>query len=178
MCCLFFTTQNSLSLYIIYNYSITWKIRFSRKYKVFDETIKMLSRIFDECDNLFHMWYKCLNIIKQENEDFISYIGTINSWIELFKIDKISKDIFKCLIFVQRLTTLKDKNINSRILTIMEQDPEITLQKVTEECHRLINVKHYNTHIKKKNISHVQRIKQQRVPKSKEKKLSMQSLQW
>ena len=53
----------------------------------------------------------------------------------------------------------------------MEQDPEITLQKITEDCQRLINVKHDNTRIEeKKNILHVQRIKQQRVPKSKQKK--------
>ena len=52
----------------------------------FDKTIKMLSRIFNECDCLFHTRCKCLNIIKQENEDFISYTGTVNSHCELFKI--------------------------------------------------------------------------------------------
>jgi len=134
----------------------------------FDETIKTLSKIFDERDSLFHTRYKCLNIVKLENEDFVSYAGTVNSQCELFKINEISKDMFKCLIFVQGLTAPKDKDIRSRILTIMEQDPEITLQKVTEECQRLINVKRDNSHIEEKNISQVQRIKQ-RVPKSKEK---------
>ena len=99
----------------------------------------------------------------RKNEDFVSYVGTINSQCEQFKINEISKDIFKYLIFVQGLTAPKDKDICSRILTIMERDPEITLQKVIVECQRLINVKCDNTRIEEK-ISHVQRIKQQRVP--------------
>ena len=44
---------------------------------------------------------------------------------------KFQKDIFECLILVKRLTALKDKDISSRISTIMERDPETTLQKVT-----------------------------------------------
>ena len=68
--------------------------------------------------------------------------------------------------FVQGLTAPKDKDIRSRILTIMEKDPEITLQNVTTECQRLINVKRDNTRIEEK---YKKRIKQQRVPKSKEK---------
>ena len=93
----------------------------------------------------------CLNSIKQENEDFVSYVGTINSQCKLFKINEIAKDmLFKCLIFIQGLTASKDKDICSRILTIIEQDPEITLQKVTEESQRLINIKHDNTCIEEK----------------------------
>ena len=119
----------------------------------FDETIKTLSRIFDERDSLFHTRYKSLNNIKRENEDFISYTGTVNSQCELFKINEISKDMFKGLIFVQRLIAPKDKEIRSRILTIMEQDPETTLQKVTEEFQRLINVKRDNTRIEEKYLA-------------------------
>ena len=78
--------------------------------------------------------------------------------------------MFKCLIFVQGLTTPKDKEIRSRILTIMEQDPNITLQKVTEECQRLINIKKDNTRIEEKCISRVQTVKQQKWIKNKEQK--------
>ena len=45
----------------------------------FDKTFKTLSRIFDERDSIFHTRYKYLNIIKQEKEDFVSYIGTVKS---------------------------------------------------------------------------------------------------
>ena len=53
----------------------------------------------------------------------------------------------------------KDKDNRFSILIILKQDPEITLQKITEECQRLINVKRDNKRIDEKNISHVQRNK-------------------
>lgn len=68
--------------------------------------------------------------------------------------------MFKCLIFVQGLTSSKDKEIRSRILSIMNQDIEITLQKVTEECQKLLNLKQDNTSIEEKNVDKIQRVKQ------------------
>ena len=127
----------------------------------FDETIDTLSKIFDKRDSLFHSRYKCLNLQKSEAEDYLEYACTVNRLCEEFKLNEISADLFKCLIFVQGLTTPRDKDIRSRILTIMESDPNITLQKVTEECQRLINVKRDNTRIEEKNIYKVQHVKRQ-----------------
>ena len=56
----------------------------------FDKTIKT-SRISNKHDSLFHMRYKCLNIIKQENEDFTSYDSMVNSQCELLKINEIQR---------------------------------------------------------------------------------------
>lgn len=100
---------------------------------LFKETIKILSGIFDERGSLFHIRHKCLNIVKQENEDFVTYAGNVNTQCELLKLGDLSVNIFKCLIIIQGLTVAKDKDIRSRILTIMEEHPEIMLQKVTEE---------------------------------------------
>ena len=83
----------------------------------------------------------------------------VNSQCELFKLGILSIDMFKCLIFVSRLIAVKNKDIRSMILTIIEQDPEITPKKVTEECKRLINVKRSNTQIEDKNLSRFQAIK-------------------
>ena len=86
----------------------------------------------------------------------MTYEGNINSQYELFKLSDLLIDIFKCLIFVQGLTVVKDKDIRCRILTKIEREPEITQQKVTEECYKLINVKKKdNTQIEEKNISRV-----------------------
>ena len=63
----------------------------------------------------------------------MTYTGNVNSQRELNKLGDLSIDMFKCLIFVQGLTALKDKDIRSKILTMVEQDPEIMLQKLTEE---------------------------------------------
>ena len=99
----------------------------------------------------------------------MTYAGNVNSRCELFKLGDLSIGMFKCLIFVQGLTAVKNKDIRSRILTMMEQDPEITQQKATEECQRLINVKRDNTRIEEKNISRVQTIKQPKFTKNKVK---------
>ena len=37
----------------------------------------------------------------------------------------------------------------------MEQDPDITLKKITEECQRMLNIKNNNFAIQEKDISHV-----------------------
>ena len=41
----------------------------------------------------------------------------------------------------------------------MEQDPEITLQKITEECQRMLNIKHYNFTVEEKDISCVHAVR-------------------
>ena len=50
----------------------------------FEETIETLSKTFGERDSLFHTRYKCLNIIK-DDEDFIAYTGKVNAQCERFK---------------------------------------------------------------------------------------------
>ena len=54
-------------------------------------------------------------------------------------------------------------------LTIIEQDPEMNLQKVTEECQKLINVKRDTTRIEGKVTSQVQVVKQKTFLKNKGK---------
>ena len=81
----------------------------------FEET---LSKIFGECDCLFHTRYKCFNIIKEDYEDFVAYAGKVNAQCERFKLKDLKEDMFKCLIFVQ------DKVIRLKILTMLKQDTE------------------------------------------------------
>ena len=135
----------------------------------FSETVKMLCSIFGERDSLFHTRYKCLNMQKEETDDIVTYAGKVNALCELFKLKDLSVDMFKCYIFVQGLTALRDKDLRSRILSIMEQDPEMNLQKVTEECQKLINVKKDTTRIEGKVTSQVQVVKQNTFLKNKGK---------
>ena len=101
----------------------------------------MLCSIFGERDSLFHTRYKCLNTQKEETDNIVTYAGKVNALCELFKLKDLSVDMFKCYIFVQGLTAPRDKDLRSRILSIMEQDPEMNLQKVTEECQKVQVVK-------------------------------------
>ena len=135
----------------------------------FIETVEILSKIFDKRYNLFHMQYKCLNIIKKVDDDFATYAGMVNAYCEAFKLKELSSDMFKCLISVQGLTALKYKEITSRILIFMGQDLNIALQKVTEECQQLINIKKDNNQIEEKSISLVQTVRQQKWIKIKKK---------
>ena len=97
-------------------------------------------------------------MVKREDEDFVTYAGNVNRMCERFMLHDLSIDRFKCLVFVQGLTSSKDKNIRSRILTKLEQGSEVTLQKVTEECQKMVNLKHDNTQIEEKDISRVHAI--------------------
>ena len=51
---------------------------------LFEETIETLSKMFGEWDSLFHTRYKCLNIIKEDDEDFVAYAGKVNAQCERF----------------------------------------------------------------------------------------------
>ena len=90
--------------------------------EMFEETIETLSKIFGEWDSLFHTRYKCLNIIIEDDEDFIAYAVKVNAQCKQIKLKDLKEDMFKCLIFVQGLTLNKDKVIRSKILTMLEQD--------------------------------------------------------
>ena len=65
--------------------------------------------------------------------------------------------MFKCLVFVQELTASYDKDIRSWILNKMEQELDITLQKIAEECQRTLNIKNDNFATEKKDISRFMR---------------------
>ena len=134
----------------------------------FEETINCLSSIFGERNSVFHTRYKCLNIVKGEDEDFVTYAGNVNKQCELFRLQDLTPNAFKCLLFVQGLTASRDKDIRSRILTKLEQDPDITLQKITEECQRILNVKHDNKQIEEKDISRVQVVRRKHFKSVKE----------
>ena len=53
------------------------------------------------------------------------------------------------------MTESRGKDIRSKLLSKMEQDPNITLQKVMEEAQRIVNLKHDNTKIEEKVISYI-----------------------
>ena len=95
-------------------------------------TIIFLSCIISKRNRLFHTRYKCLNL-RKEDEDFVSFAGNVNQQCERFNLKDLSIDMFKCFVFVHGLAANRNKDICSRILNKMEQDPDITLQKITEE---------------------------------------------
>lgn len=43
---------------------------------------------------------------------------------------------------MQKLTSSKDADISSRILTKFNQEKELTLQTFADECERILNLRH------------------------------------
>ena len=112
-----------------------------------------MSSIFSKRNCLFHTRNKCLNLRKQEDEDFVSFAGNINQQCERFNLKDLSIDIFECLVFVQGLTASHDKDIHLQISNKMEHDTDIILQKIMEEYEHMLNIKHNNFTIEEKDIS-------------------------
>ena len=98
------------------------------------ETVETLNKIFDEHTSLFNARFNCPSITKCDAEDFTTYTGFVNKQYERFKISTITDEQLKCLIFACGLRSASDRDVHTRILSKIEQNPNITLQQVTEEC--------------------------------------------
>ena len=74
----------------------------------FDETLKLLTELFSLKTSLFHKRWKCLNLIKNDEDDFATYVAVENKHCDEFKLSKLTADNFKCLVFAQGLTSGRD----------------------------------------------------------------------
>ena len=72
---------------------------------------------------------------------FVTHAGIVNKHCEKFKLQSLTEDQFKCLIFACSLTSPCDAQSRTRFLAKLEQDPDITLQSITTDCLQLINLK-------------------------------------
>lgn len=81
---------------------------------------------------------------KKETEDFTAYTATVNKLCEDFKINKMTADEFKCLIFFLGLKNPKEADIRSRLHNKMDSGvtPPMTLNALGEEAARLVTLKH------------------------------------
>ena len=57
----------------------------------------------------------------------------VNKNCEDFKLGELSADNFKYLIFAQGLVSAKDAEIGRRVLSKLENEPDLTLQKLAED---------------------------------------------
>ena len=58
-----------------------------------------------------------------------------------FKLAELTADDLKCLIFAQSLVSTGDAEVRRRVLTKLENEQGLTLQKLAEDCQRVISVK-------------------------------------
>lgn len=115
----------------------------------FDQTVQTLTQIFGEQASLFSTRYNCLKLTKSDSHDFVTHAGIVNKECERFKLATMTPDQLKSLVFVCSLQSHSDADIRTRILHKLEQEPDMTLQAITTECQRLINLKHDTRMIEK-----------------------------
>lgn len=105
----------------------------------FAETVKYLKTYFGSTKSLFSIRMECLNMIKPDGEDLITYASKVNKAVEDGKFAEMTNDQWKCLIFVQSLTGPEDGDLRHRLLSMLDKDEfaELTLSKMLEEAHRM-----------------------------------------
>ncbi|XP_055584914.1 uncharacterized protein LOC129737775 [Uranotaenia lowii] len=120
----------------------------------FEETVEKLKQLFGTRISLFSKRYNCFQLVKQPEEDFVAYAGTVNKRCEDFELSRITSDQFKTLIFIRGLQSSKDSDIRTRLLSKLESDEgDCKLETLIIECQRLQNLKHDTALVEQKQPS-------------------------
>ena len=120
----------------------------------FLETVKLLSELFSSKTTLFHKRWKCLNLTKRDSDDFLSFASVINKNFDDFKLGELSADNF-----AQGLVSAKDAEIRRRVLSKLENKTDLTLQKLAENCKRIVSVRKDFWKIEKSGVAYVRKVK-------------------
>ena len=125
----------------------------------FLETVKLLSELFSTKMSLFHKRWKCLNLTKRDSDDYLGFTSVVNKNCNDFKQGELSADNFTCLIFAQGLVSAKDAEIKRRVLSKLENEPDLTLQKLAEDCQRIVSVRKDSKNIEESGVAYVRKVK-------------------
>ena len=67
-------------------------------------------------------------------QDFLTFASSTNKLCNDFKQAELTADDFKSLIFAQGLVSAADAEVRWRVLTKLENEQGLTLQKLGEDC--------------------------------------------
>jgi len=81
----------------------------------FKETVQTLSKIFGSQSSLFSRRYRCLQLVKTEADDIISYAAKVNRACEDSEFHNMKADHFKCLVFICGLKGQTYADIRARL---------------------------------------------------------------
>ena len=74
----------------------------------FQEAVKLLTDLFPPPKtSLFHKRRKCLNLVREENEDFTVFAANVNKSCDDFKLAELSADNFKYFVFLSGINFTK-----------------------------------------------------------------------
>ncbi|XP_062708834.1 uncharacterized protein K02A2.6-like [Aedes albopictus] len=108
----------------------------------FDDTVSKLKSLFGTPESVISRRYRCLRVKKQATEDYKMFACRVNKLCVEFELGKLSEDQFKCLMFVCGLKAESDAEIRTRLLSRIEERDDVTLEQISDECQRLLNIKH------------------------------------
>uniref|UniRef100_A0A183S8H8 NR LBD domain-containing protein n=1 Tax=Schistocephalus solidus TaxID=70667 RepID=A0A183S8H8_SCHSO len=94
----------------------------------FDEIVKQNSETFRENSSLFNIRYQCLKLVKNYTDDFLTLASIVDCEWENFKLQTMTEDQLKCLIFVCALQSPRDAEIRTHLLSRVEPDPDAILR--------------------------------------------------
>ena len=114
--------------------------------------------LFSPKTSLFHKRWQCLNLTRKEGEGYTTFASVVNKHCDDFRLAELSADNFKCLIFNQGLVSTKDAKIRRRILNILGNEPNITLQQIAEDCQRNASVNQDSKIFKDLGIAQIRKI--------------------
>ncbi|KAA3676508.1 uncharacterized protein DEA37_0007238 [Paragonimus westermani] len=113
----------------------------------FADTVEKLTRIFGDTRSLFNARFQRLQLAKRDDDDFVTYAGLVNRECGRFKLGSLTEDQIRCLVFICGLQAPSYADLRTRLLTMINQQPETKLERMVDECGRLINLKHDSTMI-------------------------------
>ena len=87
------------------------------------------------------------------------FTSVVNKNCDDFKLGELSADNFKCLIFAQGLVFAKDAEIRRRVLSKLENEHDLTLQKLAEDCQRIVSIRKDSKNIEESGVAHVRKVK-------------------
>lgn len=106
------------------------------------ETIAALKKLYAKKKSLFKARLDFLGAAKGPDEDASLYGARINRLHDDFKMDEMSGEHFKCLIFILGLQSPSDQDIRARLLQTLEKDPDnTTIDTFIDEVNRIRSLK-------------------------------------
>ena len=118
-----------------------------------------MAELFSSKKFLFHKKWKCLNLIKRDSDDYLGFASVVNKNCDDFQLGELLANDFKCLIFAQGLVSAKDAEIRRRVLSKLENEPDLTLQKLAEDYLRIMSVRKDSENIEEPGVAYVRNVK-------------------
>ena len=94
-----------------------------------------------------------------DTDDYLGFASVINKNCDDSKQGELSVDNFKCLIFAQGLVSAKDAEIRHKVLSKLENETDLTLQKLAEDCKKIVSVRKDSKNIEESGVTYVRRVK-------------------